>query len=254
MTSSPASSLHVVGADGSTDQTHDAPVRTILVHGAMDRHNSFRSVARRLDQVPITYDRRGYAKSIDVEPRVRDLERHVADLVSIIGDRPAVVVGHSVGGLIALTTAAHFPASIVSVAAFEPPTGWKPWWPDDLCVLEGESPEQTVERFYTEMVGDPTWDRLSESVRNGLLAEGRALQVDLEAGRRAAPFEPSDIAAPVLLGYGTNSNKHHIRATQELADELPSATLVVIDGAYHGAHLSHTDAFAEFVERAIRAA
>jgi pimeloyl-ACP methyl ester carboxylesterase len=254
MTSSPASSLHVVGGDDPTDQTDGAPVRTILVHGAMDRHNSFRRVARRLDQAPLMYDRRGYAKSIDVEPAVRDLERHVADLVSIIGDRPAIVVGHSVGGLIALTTAAHFPSSIVSVAAYEPPTGWKSWWPDDLCVLQGESPEQTVERFYTEMVGDPAWDRLSESARSGLLSEGQALQVDLEAGRRGAPFEPSDIAAPVLLGYGTNSNKHHIRATQELAGELPSATLEVIDGAYHGAHRSHADAFAEFVERAVRAA
>ena len=254
--------LHIVdgyaieGASGDSEARDTTAgldaVRTVLIHGAMDRHNSFRRVARRLSTPVVMYDRRGYGGSLDAEPPVRDLERHVADLIHIIDDRPSVLIGHSVGGLIALTAAAHFPANIRSVAAFEPPTGWKPWWPDDLCVLLGETPEQTVERFYRQIVGDSAWERLGDAARADLLREGPALQVDLEAGRRSAPFHFADIAAPVLMGHGTLSEEHHIRATRELADELPTATLTTIEHANHGAHRSHPDAFALFVERAIR--
>lgn len=237
------------GEPSSLDE--DETPQLVLVHGAMDRHNSFRRVARRLDRTAILYDRRGYGKSLDALPLVRDIERHVADLVDIIGERPTVVVGHSVGGLIALTAAAHFPDHVTSVAAFEPPTGWKPWWPEDQCVLHGETPEATVERFFRQIVGDHAWERLRDDVRSELLREGPALQVDLEAGRRVAPFHFSDIDAPTLLGYGSLSSEHHIRATQELADKLPDASLTVIDGASHGAHRSHPGAFASFVEHAL---
>ncbi len=196
------------------------------------------------------YDRRGYAGSRSLGA-ASDLERHVADLLTLLPSEPATVIGHSVGGLITLTAAAHFPDHFRSIGAFEPPTGWKAWWPDELCVLPGESPEATVERFFRTMVGDHAWERLADSLRAELLSEGPALQSDLQAARSAQPFEPFDIAAPVLLGHGGATNEHYKQAAVELADELPTAELRVIDGAFHGAHRSHPDHFADFVGEVI---
>lgn len=243
--------LFVAKADAAATRTERDALQLVLIHGAMDRHNSFRRVNRRLNGPATLYDRRGYGRSVDVTPPAKDLERHVADLLDIIDGRPSVVVGHSIGGLIALTAAAHFPEHIVSVAAFEPPTAWKPWWPDDLRVLSGDSPADTVERFFRKMVGDHSWEHLRERIRNELLLEGPALQVDLEAGRHAAPFHFSDIDVPTLLGYGSLSSEHHIRATEELFDEIPTSTLSIVEGAPHGAHRSHPGAFAAFVESAL---
>lgn len=247
----PSAELFILKAGVAPSTSAQEGHQLVLVHGAMDRHNSFRRVARRLDQAAVLYDRRGYGKSVRAVPPAHDIERHVADLLEIVGQRPSVVVGHSVGGLIALTAAAHFPEHIESVAAFEPPTGWKPWWPDDLCVLSGESPQDTVERFFRQMVGDHSWEQLRASIRAELLLEGPALQVDLEAGRHAAPFHFSDIDVPTLLGHGSRSGQHHIRATEELTDEIPGAILSIVEGAYHGAHRSHPDAFAAFVDQAL---
>lgn len=243
--------IDVVEAQGTGSGTNSSRPRVVLVHGAMDRHNSFRRLSRRIANPSIMYDRRGYASSLHVIPPAKDLERHVADLIDVIGRTPAVVVGHSVGGLIALTAAAHFPGQILSVAAFEPPTGWKHWWPEDQCVLKGETPEQTVERFYRQMVGDSAWNRLTDVLRSELLAEGPALQLDLQAGRQAAPFEQSDLVVPVLLGHGGVSAEHHIRAVQELADDIAATRTIVIEAAAHGAHRSHPDAFAALVESTV---
>ncbi|MGI9607067.1 MAG: alpha/beta fold hydrolase [Acidimicrobiales bacterium] len=233
-----------------TQTIGDGPRRVVLVHGAMDRHHSFRRVARRLhDHTAVLYDRRGYAGSRALVP-ADGIERHVADLVALLdtlGSEPAVVVGHSMGGLIALTTAAHFPDRIRSVGAFEAPTGWRPWWPDELCVLADESPTETVERFFRQMVGGSSWENLHSSFRAELLEEGVALQVDLESARNRRPFETFDVAAPALIGHGSHTREPYRRAAEELAAELPTAELVVIPGAGHGAHRSHADAFARFV-------
>ncbi len=242
------SDLHLQRIDAA-----DPTATVILVHGALDRHNSFRRVARRLADDGISsvlYDRRGYNKSLDVGPP-RDFERHVADLLTIVDevspDKPATVVGHSIGALTTLTAASVAPERFASIGAFEPPTGWKDWWPDDLCLLDGETPEQSVRRFHDVIIGRAAWEGTTESVRAMYLAEGPALQIDLAAGRRAAPFEPFDITAKVALGKGDASMPEHIRAVDELADEIPDASVITIPNAGHGAHRSHPTAFANFV-------
>ena len=76
----------------------------VLVHGAMDRNTSFARVAEALAPSPIVrYDRRGYGRSRPAG--TGPLAAHVDDLVAILGDDPAVVVGHSYGGLVALGAA-----------------------------------------------------------------------------------------------------------------------------------------------------
>jgi pimeloyl-ACP methyl ester carboxylesterase len=58
-------------------------------------------------------------------------------------------------------------------------------------------------------------------------------------------------AAPTLGGHGTRSSAHHPPAVQWVVGQIPGSELVVIDGAGHGAHLSHPDGFASFVRQVV---
>src|SRR5271157_4813246 len=95
----------------------DTPL-VVLVHGSLDRSASFARVVRRLDDVhTVVYDRGGYHRSRQAGPVHTTLAGHVDDLLTVIGDRTAVAVGHSLGGDIVLAAALRpgGPGSIVGV-------------------------------------------------------------------------------------------------------------------------------------------
>src|SRR4051794_22340763 len=115
------SELHVRRTEGE-----DLPV--VLVHGAMDRNTSFAKVAELLVPRPVVrYDRRGYGRSQSAG--TGDLATHVADLLAILDGRPAVLVGHSFGGLVALGAAAAAPELVPALGTYEAPVPWADWWP-----------------------------------------------------------------------------------------------------------------------------
>lgn len=225
----------------------------VLVHGTMDRGTSFAKVWRRLGDLDVTvYDRRGYAGSRGAGPATA-IDDHVDDLLAIVGDRPAVVFGHSLGGVVALAAAQRRPDLVRAVAAYEAPAPWAPWWPRATAggrALHdhGADPAAAAEAFMRAMVGDRVWERLPDRSRRARRAEGPALLAEMAALRRdPPPFDPQLVDVPVLSGRGTRSRPHHRRAAADLADAVPGAVLVEVDGADHGAHLSHPDAVAAMV-------
>lgn len=225
---------------------------TIMIHGAMDRHNSFRRVARRLENERIViYDRRGYGKSGRAGATC-DFAKHVADLMLIADGEPAVLIGHSMGGLVALHAAAVFPKRVLAVGAFEAPAPWKDWWPRSWVPDPDETDEDVVRNFHERVIGPGSWARLASTLRAQYEQEGHALRNDLGVGLHRPLFDPIDVVAPVTMAHGSESTDAHIRATSEFAEALPDSKLIVIEGAQHGAHRSHPDAFAEFVLESIR--
>jgi len=252
----------------------------VLVHGSLDRAGSFARVTRRLaDLRTIAYDRRGYHRSRRVGPAdgaptedVRPtggtgvvgnpaLAGHIEDLLAVIDDRPAVVVGHSYGGDVALGAALRpgGPGSILAVAAYEPPLPWLGSWATRGGTRAGrsplpaeEDPGMVAERFFRRMVGDSAWDRLTEDAKEARRADGAALAAELAAIRTLqAPFDITALAVPAVFGRGTASLPHHRDVVTWLLDHVPGSDLVEIEGAGHGAHLTHPDAFARFVRAAV---
>src|SRR5215210_7308903 len=101
----------------------------VLVHGSMDRSAGFIRTERQLAGRNVArYDRRGYGRSIDAGVATT-LDDHVADLFTVIDGRPSVVIGHSLGGIVALVAAQREPELVRAVGAFESPRPWAPWWP-----------------------------------------------------------------------------------------------------------------------------
>ncbi len=251
--SAPPDGLHVVEHRG--DPASPAPT-VVLVHGSLDRGASFARVVRRLSDLHVvTYDRRGYHHSRSMLV-ARSLARHVADLVAVVGDGPAVVVGHSYGGDVALGAAIEAPGAIGAVGAYEPPLPWMDWWPRrSASSIAAEDPATYAEGFFRRVVGDAGWDRLTDQARADRHADGPALVAELSDLRaETAPFDLAALVVPLVLGRGGASLWHHRRAIDALVEVVPGSEVVEIPGSAHGAQLTHPDAFAAFVRRVVRRA
>lgn len=235
----------------------DGPV-VILIHGTMDRSASFGRVAKHLDDRRVVrYDRRGYARSSELGPPT-SFQQQVDDLLAIIADSSDAAVtlaGHSYGGTIAVAAAQQAPDRVAGVVAYEAPMPWRDWWPRNSAgasaVAGAADPADAAERFMRRMLGDQRWERLPPSTRAARRAEGPTLVAEMGHLRPPNPpaHDPAAVTVPVIAAHGTDGAEHHHRAAAVLAEEAPAGTLVVVDGAGHGIHLTHPARFVELIDR-----
>lgn len=232
----------------------------------MDRATSFAKVTRRLDADGIeilSFDRAGYGSRAGETPPEPRVVGDATDLLARLGDdgRPAVAVGHSYGGHVALAAAIARPDLVRAAVLYETPLAWMDWWPPDTaggravhCVdAEGGTPADAAERFMRTIVGDEVWERLSPSTRDARRAEGPALLADLRDIQRTGdpPYDPSAVTVPVVIARGSESKGQHILGLDEWRRTYPAAPVVILVGAGHGGHASHPDAFAGLVRTAL---
>ena len=96
--------------------------RVVFIHGSMsngaDAWHAQRALADRF-AVEIV-DRRGFGASPDPDGRV-DFERDADDIVALLGEDGAHVVGHSYGGVVGLLVAGQAPGRVRSLTVIEPP-------------------------------------------------------------------------------------------------------------------------------------
>jgi pimeloyl-ACP methyl ester carboxylesterase len=248
--------LHIIEQPGAVPGTPTA----VLVHGSLDQAASFRRAMRRLpDLTTVAYDRRGYQGSRDAG--VVGLNGHIADLVAILreirarGAISVVAVGHSVGGDVVIGAALSEPRLCDAVGAFEPPMPWLGFRrprPGGGWTPLAEDPGEEVERFFNRMVSPSAWQRLPGEGRASRRADGPALVADLQSLRGDAPFDVMELTVPALFGRGgPDSEPHHRDTVAWLATHVPGADEFVVEGAQHGAHLSHPDHFARFVRAVV---
>lgn len=227
-----------------------APADIILVHGALDRGMAFRKVAQHLHRYNVTmYDRRGYGASVTMAPTT-DMDVHIADLLGLMTDRPAVVIGHSFGGLISLLAATKHPDRFAALGIYEAPMpgtklgdGGGPTPPED--------PDDLVRWFYKRQ-GDDAFDEMPERAQSALLAEGPGLAADLSAvASLTEPLDATAIAVPTVVAYGAESNDRHVTRSQALVEQLPNAQVFVAEGAKHPCHRTHPDQFVAFIKATV---
>lgn len=195
------------------------------------------------------YDRRGRGESGDTAPYA--VQREIEDLAALIGQAgaPALVCGFSSGAVLALdAAAAGLPIS--RLALFEPPfvvDDSRPPAPADYVarldasVADGR-PGDAVELFLTGAAGfpaevvagirqSPFWPAL-EAVAPTIAYDGRIMGTTmlgrpLPAGRWAA------VSVPTLVMYGRGTEPWLQSAARALADLLPAATLLPVEGEQH---------------------
>ncbi len=240
----------VIGASGG------GGAQVLFVHGVMDRGAAFLRTTRRLDDVAWTiYDRRGYGRSAGGEPV--SFSAHVDDLVAIVDSMSGdiTLVGHSLGGLLALHAAVVRPDRIASVVAYEAPLSFLAWWPvadAEGRRLEDDVPEVGLDRFMRRVIGDAAWEALPESTRQQRIGEWPAVLAELVTVREQGAFDPASVRAPCVVSRAHPSGDHRVRSGEWLVSNLTDAELVLLDDSVHNAHMADPDRFAALVRRAVQ--
>jgi pimeloyl-ACP methyl ester carboxylesterase len=119
-----------------------------------------------------------------------------------------------------------------------------------------EDPGVEVERFFSRMVGASSWAHLTEAGRESRRADGPALVADLRSFRsEVPPFDVTALEVPAVFGMGgPTSRPHHRRTVEWLGANVPNGVVYEVEGAQHGAHLSHPDHFASMTRLVIERA
>lgn len=234
----------------SLEEGREGAPLVVLVHGSMDRMAGFAKVARRLvdEYRVLRYDRRGYGGSVD-HPGPFTIADHADDLLALMGERRAVLVGHSMGGNVVLSVAQRRPDLVAAVAVYETPLTWMPWWPRNSTSRTvgnaGEDPGDVAETFMRGMIGNTRWERLPEATRAARRAEGRVLIGEMVSVREVAPWQAELLSLPVVVGRGSEARPHHVEGMARLAASIGGAELVTLQGCQHVAHSAAPDQFAD---------
>lgn len=227
----------------------------VLVHGSMDRSAGLLRLSRRLDDAfhVVRLDRRGYGRSQVVGPPWT-ISANVDDVEALTEQFGATsmrcVIGHSLGGDVALALAERRPDLVEAVVVYETPLSWLDWWPRDsagAAAMAAGSPGDAAEAFMRRLVGDAVWERLPPAKQAERRSEGAAMVAELADLRRAAPW--SSIEAPVLALCGEHGRAHHRQGTDWLGDTLADCSVATVPGAGHAGPHTHPSAVAgEIVE------
>ena len=223
----------------------------MFVHGVLGHGRSFDRVAALLaDECTMRwYDRRGYASSLDLPGAPAPVDRHVDDLLSVLDGRPAVVVGHSFGGVTAMGAAVRAPELVDAVVLYETSVAWSPEWEDADALMQGAFAADDPEDTALQLMLGPAYDRLDDDARARRRIEATAFLTEERSVRSGAPYDVGEIRAPVV--YGRSSEHVMPEVTAFLSDRIAHFELVCVPDAGHHAHRSAPDAFADLVRRGI---
>ncbi|TNB70490.1 alpha/beta hydrolase [Arthrobacter sp. BB-1] len=248
------------------EQGEGVPV--LGIHGTPSSALMWADAARELAKHgrSIIYDRRGFFRSALPTPFTSlDLMQHVDDaagLLAALHAGPAVVIGRSTGGQIALELARHVPDKVKGLVLLEPAlfridpkaNAWAINLRRRLLAHAAQDPSTVAEALLRDALGDDVWESFPDDIKSmfvetspALLAEMRGNGLDLSA--EPATWTDAELAAvscPALIVSGEDSLEACRLVNGRLAETLPHAEPVLVPGGHlidpaHAAVLSFVD-------------
>ena len=214
--------------------------RLILLHGAAERAALFDGVLPYLEEFEIVLpDRAGHGARWEEGPG--SLVGDALDVVALLREGPATVVGHSIGGLGAIGAALALPDRVRGLGLFETAVPWADWWTDegrDAMLRETEGSVAAAEEIDA---ANPARDRLRMAWATCLAEVREAF---------TAPFDWQALAVPVTTGFGDAGPRASARDSSLVAAHFGTEP-VVLAGAGHRAPKTDPEAFARFVRRCV---
>jgi esterase len=195
----------------------------------------------------IAYDRRGCTRSERPDPYERTTVAEQADdaaaLLDSLAAAPAVVIGRSYGGAVAIDLALRHPGHVRALVLLEgdalglSPAGleWTRALGDRLREVAAQDGVGAVYRaLIDEVLGEGAWGSFPDELRRILSQNGPALLAELryvdEAMPDAAAF--ATIEKPTLLVVASESPPQQRAMTDAMARVLPDARTVLVGGGH----------------------
>jgi pimeloyl-ACP methyl ester carboxylesterase len=212
----------------------------------------------------IWYHRRSFGASAH-EP-LADLPRHTSDaaaLLEALDAGPAVVVGHSMGGVISIDLAVRRPDLVRALVVVEPPLHFTANATEDMMRELGAAMELlTTEGDQAAAVAFMRWATTTTDGWNGydmtppeiqaqLVGNSAAIVRELAGGtgEHTTPEELGSISCPAICLVGAITLPEYAQAAERLARALPAVEVVTVPGAGHVLPASHPQAVADAVAR-----
>ena len=250
----------------SYEDTGTGPV-ALLVHGSPGNGRAWARVAERLAGRfrVIAPDLPGYGETTpppsgqapDVGlgcELIEALARHVGP--------PAVVAGHSYGGVVALAVALRGLVPVGALALFEPVavpalamTGEQDAYAaakavfDDYIVRAGAGEPGAVRTMVDFWFGAGAYARMPEPLTAYLIKETASNVRDVSATfrERYSADALGKLPMPVVLAVGARSPEVTHRIAQAIARHVPHGSVEIVEGATHALTTTHADAVAEAI-------
>ncbi|HEY8069567.1 MAG TPA: alpha/beta fold hydrolase [Burkholderiales bacterium] len=201
------------------------------------------------------WDQPGYGHSAIVEPY--DLEQVCASLARLIGslgDEPVVLIGHSMGGLIAQETYVRYPKLIKALAlCFTSPAfaGGSSEFTRKFIAARvdpldrGKTMAEIAKALMPTMrgtVSDPSGLELAEKIMAGVPPDTyrKAVHLLTTFDRRK---ELADIKVPALLVAGSEDKTAPPAVMEKMAQKIPGSEYVLLQGCGHLGPMDQPDAF-----------
>jgi pimeloyl-ACP methyl ester carboxylesterase len=264
------STINVRGTDFFYRESGDGtPI--LLIHGAAGNADVWSSVIESLarDHRVISYDRRAHTRSKAAPPPTAETYLTHGDdaaaLLQAFSTAPAIVVGWSSGGLIALHLASRHPELIAGLILEEPPfllaTNLTPdagatFQRVEQFAAEGRFRDaaETFLRFAVSYrTGGSAFDTFDPALRESLLANASTLLCELQAGtgEELTPDQLRRIICPVTCLVGDLSPRFYVDATERLIRLVPQAHITRIADAAHAMHIDQPNRFVDAVRSAV---
>lgn len=235
-------------------EVHGSGAPVLGIHGTPSSSLLWEDAAEVLGRSSrcIIYDRRGFYRSERPgQFKAVNLNDHVEDaaaLLEALSAAPAVVIGRSTGGEIALELARRHPGKVAALVLLEPAlftldpqaAAWAQHLRQAVLAAAEGSPSAASETVLRAALGDEAWEALSGQLRQhftdaspALLAEIRGRGLDLsEAPLELSKAEAANIRQPTLIITAEGSPEALHAVNRRLAELLPNTETALVAGGH----------------------
>ncbi|HLF00200.1 MAG TPA: alpha/beta hydrolase [Gaiellaceae bacterium] len=227
-------------------EEHGTGAPIVCIHGTGSAGFVWTAAARKLAALGrvIVYDRRGFTRSVRPEPaELTTVREHTEDcraLLEQLDAIPAVVIGRSYGGSVALDLALRCPEAVRSLVLLEAvPFGLSDEmdrWADALtATLEEAAAERGIdavgEAMMREALGD--WEGLPAELRELFTANSGAILAETRGGELLTdPDQLAEIRVPTLVVSAGESAEVFRNVADVLSKAIPGARAVRVEGGH----------------------